>query len=139
MPAVGTAQTLIWPYSCVFCLQCPQLPELGCFLLWELSLSFYMFHRCRVCLVDRVDLICSLYSWWKCFCYSSLATLRLQFSCAFSSLLRVVIHRRLLLRLPFGTWVCLREDRCGGGAAVWIAAPGMQGSWRPWAREIRHC
>ena len=32
-----------------------------CFLLWELSLSFYIFHRHKVCLVDFVYLICSLY------------------------------------------------------------------------------
>ena len=28
-------------------------------------MTFYIFHRHRVCLVDRVDLICSLYSWWE--------------------------------------------------------------------------
>ena len=30
-------------------------------------MSFYIFHRHRVSLVDPVDLICSLYSWWKSF------------------------------------------------------------------------
>ena len=39
-------------------------------------MSFYILHRDRVCLVDRVDLICSLYSWWEGF-ESSLATLPL--------------------------------------------------------------
>ena len=29
----------------------------------------------RVCLVDHVDLICSLYSWWEGFGSSSLSTL----------------------------------------------------------------
>ena len=28
-------------------------------------MSFYIFHRQRVCIVDCVDLICSLYSWWE--------------------------------------------------------------------------
>ena len=37
------------------------------FLLWKLSLSFHIFHRHRVCLVDLVDLICRLYSWWEGF------------------------------------------------------------------------
>ena len=41
------------------CLKCSQLSELVCLLLWELSVTFYIFHRHRVCLVDRVDLICS--------------------------------------------------------------------------------
>ena len=57
------------------CLQCPQLSELVCFLLWELSMSFYTFHRHRVCLVDHVDLICSLNSWWEGLGSSSLTTL----------------------------------------------------------------
>ena len=40
-------------------------------------MTFYIFHRPRVYLVDRVDLICSLYSWWEGFGSSSLATLPL--------------------------------------------------------------
>ena len=71
-PPVTAVQVLIWSYSYVFFLQ---LSELGCILLWELSMTFYIFHRHRVCLVDRVDLICSLYSWWEGFGSSSLATL----------------------------------------------------------------
>ena len=62
-------------------LQCPQQSELVRFLLWELSLSFYIFHRHRVCLVDCVDLIFSLYSWWEGFESSSCATLPLGFNC----------------------------------------------------------
>lgn len=46
-----------------------------CFLLWEYSFSFYIFHWHRVYLVDRVNLTSSLYSWWKCFQSPSLATL----------------------------------------------------------------
>ena len=38
-------------------------------------MTFYIFHRHRVCLVGSVDLICSLYSWWEGFGSSSLATL----------------------------------------------------------------
>ena len=71
------------------CLQCPQLSELVHFLLWELSRSFYIFHRHRVCLVDCVDLICSLYSWWEGFGSSSLATLPLGSNCSFISTLLV--------------------------------------------------
>ena len=39
----------------------------------------------RVCLVDHVDLISSLYSWWEGFGSSSLATLSLGFNCGFIS------------------------------------------------------
>ena len=59
-PAVEAAQILTWSYSVCSCLHCPQLSELVCFLLWVLSVSFYIFHRYRVYLVDHVDLICSL-------------------------------------------------------------------------------
>ena len=85
--AVAAAHILIWSYSCVFFLQCPQLSELVRFLLWGLSISFYIFHRHRVCLVDHVDLICSLYSWWEGFGFGSfsLATLPLGFNCVFIS------------------------------------------------------
>ena len=44
-----------------------------------------MCYRHRVCLVDRVDLICSLYSWWEGFGSSSLDTLNLGFNCGFIS------------------------------------------------------
>jgi len=44
-------------------------------------MAFYIFHRHRVCLVDHVDLICSLYSWWEGFESSSLAALPLGFNC----------------------------------------------------------
>ena len=73
------------PTSVYSCLQCPQLSELLCFLLWEHSMCFYIFHRHRVSLVDHVDLICSLYSWWESFRSSSLATLPLGFNCGFIS------------------------------------------------------
>ena len=44
---------------------------------------FYIFHRHRICLVDCVDLICNLYSWWEGFESSSLATLPLGFNGSF--------------------------------------------------------
>ena len=84
-PAVGAAQILIWSYYCVFLPPMSTAIKLVHFLLWELSLSFYILHRHRVCLVDCVDLICSLYSWWKGFGSSSLATLPLGFNCGFIS------------------------------------------------------
>ena len=40
-------------------------------------MAFYIFHRHRVCLVDLVDLFCSLYSWWEGFGSSFSATLPL--------------------------------------------------------------
>ena len=66
-----------------------QLLDLVCFLLWELSMAFYIFHKHRVCLVDHVDLICCFYSWWECFGSSSLATLPLGFNYGFTPPLHV--------------------------------------------------
>jgi len=82
-PAVGAAQTRIWSYS-VFLPPMFTAGRTGAFFfLWELSMSFYIFHRHRVFLVDCVDLICSLYSWWEDFGSSFLATLPLGFNCDF--------------------------------------------------------
>ena len=46
-------------------------------------MSFYICHRYRVCLIDRVDLIRSLYSLSEGFESSSVATLPLGFNCGF--------------------------------------------------------
>ena len=83
-PAVGAAQILICSYS-VFLPPMSTAIRTSAFSLWELSMTFYILHGHRVCLVDRVDLICSLYSWWEGFGSSSLATLPLGFNCAFIS------------------------------------------------------
>ena len=92
-------------------------------------MTFYIFHKDRVCLVDRVDLICSLYSWWEGFGSSSLATLPLGFNCGFIS----------TPACGSSTGVCSGglefapvKARCGGGAGAWVTgvltAPGTQGS-----------
>ena len=107
------------------CLQCPQLSELVCFLLWELSMSFYIFHRHRVCLVDRVDLICSLYSWWEGFVSSSLDALPLGFNCGFISISTCVSSTGiLLLRLLCRAWICPYEGQVWG----WCSCLGRRGS-----------
>ena len=46
-------------------------------------MSLYKFHRHRVSLVDHVDLIGSLYSWWEGIGSSSLATVPQGFNCSF--------------------------------------------------------
>ena len=124
------------------CLQCPQLSELVHFLLWELSMSFYIFHRHRVCLVDHVNLICSLYSWWEGFGSSSLATLPLGFNCGFISTSVGGLSTRVCFRsCPGGLEFAPVRARCGGGAAAWgagvLAASGTQGSWLLGQQEIQ--
>ena len=144
------------------CLQHPQLSELVRFLLWELSMPFYIFCGHRVCRVELVDLICSLYSWWEGFGSSSLATLPLGFNCGFISTSAcgpstgvcswgcpgglgfareaALEDLDLLLRLPWRTGVCPVRARCVG-AAAWgsgaLAAPGTRGSWRLGQQEIQ--
>ena len=48
--------------NCILCSQRWRSSIQSVFCVWELSMTFYIFHRRRVCLVDCVDLICSLYS-----------------------------------------------------------------------------
>ena len=63
--------------------------------------------RYRVCLVDHVDLICSLYSQWKGFGSSSLATVPLGFNCGFISTSTCGSSTGVqLLRLHCRIWVC---------------------------------
>ena len=82
-PAAGAAQILIWSYSCVFWPAMTTAIRISVFSF--VSMPFYIIHRHRVCLVDHVVLICSLYSWWEGLGSSSLATLPLGFSCVFIS------------------------------------------------------
>ena len=124
------------PTTLCSCLQCPKLSEPAFlrFLLWELSVTFYIFHRHRVCLVDCVDFICSLYSLWEGFGSSSLVTLPLGFNCGFIS------PSEYGLSTGVYSWGCPMRARCGGGAAAWVAgvlaAPGTQGSWWLGQQEI---
>jgi len=84
-PALGAAQTLIWSYSCVFLPPMSIAIRTGAFcFVGALNGLICIFHRHRVCLVDRVDLICNLYSWWEGFGSSSLATLPLGFNCGWN-------------------------------------------------------
>ena len=87
-------------------------------------MTFYIFHRHRVCLVDHMDLICSLYSWWEGFGSSSLATLPLGF---YYGLISTSTPRPL----GFSSWGCPGglgfapvRARCGSGAT----ALGRRGS-----------
>ena len=79
-PAVGAAQFLTWFYFYVFLPPMSIAIRNSVFSFVELSMTFYIFHRHSVCLVDHVDLICSLYSWREGFGSSSLATLPLGFN-----------------------------------------------------------
>ena len=118
-----------------------QLSELVLFLLWELSMTFYIFHRHRVCLVDHMGLICSLYSWWEGLGSSSLATLPLVFNCDFiSTSARGSSTGVCSWGCPGGLGFASLRARCGGGAAAGVAgvlaAPGTQGSWQQGQQEI---
>ena len=98
-------------------------------------MTFYIFHRHRVWLVDRVDLICSFYSWWEDFGYSSVATLPLGFNCGVISSSACGSSTGFCSSgCPGGFGFAPVRARCGGGAAAWaagvLAAPGTQGSWR---------
>ena len=97
-------------------------------------MCFYVFYRHRVCLVDRVGLICSLYSWWEVFESSSLATLPLGFRYDFISTSAFGWSTRdCFWGCPGGLGSASLRARYRGGVAAWVAgllaAPGTQGTW----------
>ena len=97
-------------------------------------MTFYIFHRHRVCLADCVDLICSLDSWWEGFGCSSLATLPLDFNCGFISTSACGSSTGVCsLGCPGGFGFAPMRARCGGGAAAWVTSGS--GSTR-YSREL---
>ena len=105
------------------CLQCPLLSELVCFLLWKLSMAFYIFHRHRVCLVDCVDLMQLVQlvgRFWVFFLSHAAPGLQL----FYFHLCMWVIHWGLLLRLSWRTWVC----PCEGQVWRWCSCLGQRDS-----------
>ena len=85
-PAVGAAQILIWSYSCVFLLPMSTAIRTSVFSFVGGSSQWPLIYSIdTVCIVDHVDLICSLYSWWEGFGSSSSVTLPLGFNCGFIS------------------------------------------------------
>ena len=64
-PALGATRTLICSYSCVFLPPMSLAIRTSAFSFVGALNVFYIFQRHGVCLVDHVDLICSLYSWWQ--------------------------------------------------------------------------
>ena len=104
-------------------------------------MTFYIFHGHRVCLVDRVDLICSLHSCWKGFGSSSLVTLPLGFNCGFISTSACESSTGVCSwGCPGGLGFAPVRARSGGGAAAWVggvlAPPGTQGGWQLGQQEI---
>ena len=123
------------------CLQCPQLSELGHFLLWKHPASFYILHRHKVYLVDHVDLNCSLYSWQKGFHSSYLIIPPLELNCGFIPTSTCGSSTGVCSwGCPGGLGSAPVRTRCGGGMATWIAgtlaAPGVQGSQPSWAQVL---
>ena len=118
----------IWVYSgptpVCSCLQCPPLSELVHFLLWELSMAFYIFHRHRVCLVDCVNLmqlVQMVGRFWVFFLNHTAPGLQLWF---YFHLCMWVVHWGLLLRLSWKTWVC----PCEGQVWRWCSCLGHRDS-----------
>ena len=91
-------------------------------------MAFYTFHRHRVWLVDHVDVICSLYSWWEGFGSSSLATLPLGFNCGFISTSACGLSTGVCSwGCPEGLGSAPKRTRCGSDAAACDAAACVAG------------
>ena len=108
--------------------------------LQSIGLHFHIFHRHRVCLVDHVDLFCSLYNWWEGFGSSSLVTAPLGFNCGFISTSACGLSTGVCsCSFPGGVGSAPVRARCGGGAAAWVpelATPVTQGCWCLGQQEI---
>ena len=142
-PAVGAAQSVIWSYSSVFLPPMSTAIRASAFSFVRALNALFIFHRHRVCLVDHVDLIWSLYSWWEGFGSSSLAALPLSFNCGFISTSVCGSSTGVSSwGSPGGLGFAPVRARFGGGAAAWVtgvlAAPGTQGSWQLGHQEIKH-
>ena len=154
LTSLGCPPTLCWyldrqwgqlifysgPASVCSCLQCPQLSERVCFLLWKLSMTFHIFHR--QCLSNwshrfNLQLVQLVGRFWVFFLIRTGPVFQLWF---YFQLCMWVVHCGLLLRLPWRTWVAPVRARCGGGAAALVAgvlaALGSQGSWQLGQQEI---
>ena len=126
-PAVGAAQSVIWSYSSVFLPPMSTAVRASAFSFVRALNALFIFHRHRVCLVDHVDLICSLYKLVGRFRVFFLSYSAPGFQLWFYFHLCIcVIHWGLLLRLPWRTWVCRYE----GQVWRWCSCFGSQGFWQ---------
>ena len=96
-------------------------------------LSFYVFHRHSICLVDYMDLICTLCRWWGGFMCSSLATQPLVFNCGFISVSACGSSKGVYFcGCSEGLGFPSVRTKCEGGTAAWVEgaleAPGTQRS-----------
>ena len=100
-------------------------------------MSFYIFHRHRVCLMDLhlAQLVGRL---WVFFLSHTAPGFHLWF---YFHLSMWMVHWSLLLGLPWRIGFAPVRARCGGGAAAWVAevlaVPGTEGSWQLRKKEIQ--
>ena len=133
-PAVGAAQTLTWPHSCMFLPPKCTAARAKMFSLAG-TLSLFVYSRHGVCRVGGVDLVRSLASWWEALPSPSVATPPLGPAALSPAPPPACLHGSLLLRFPGAPGSAPARAERGGGAAAWVeegrAAPGTQGSRQP--------
>ena len=101
----GKLRLKLGPIPVCPCLQCPQLSERVHFLLWELSGSFYTFHRHRAAWSScgfNLQLAQLVGRFWVFFLSHTASGFQLWF---YFHLCMWVVHWGLFLRLPWRTWV----------------------------------
>ena len=126
-PAVGAAQILSWSFSCVLLPPVSTAVRASAFSRVALSVAFYIFHTHRVCLVDCVDLIASLFTAGGEVLDPLPQPHRPWVSAVvLSPPLHVVVHWHQLLRLPWRAWAC----PCEGRVWRWCSCFGRRASGR---------
>ena len=111
---MGTAHTLILPYSYVFLPPLSTSARARAFSFVRTLIVLFIYSIDRVHL-DCMDLIYSLYSWWGGFQSSSFATLPLGFNCGFIST------------------VCRSSTGVGG---PYMEVAQLLGLWGPWQHQV---
>ena len=140
-PAVGAVQILIQSYSCIFLPPMSTATGTSVFPLWELSMTFYIFQRHRVCpnwsWGFNLQLVQLVERFWVFFLSHTAPGFQLWF---YFHLCMWVIHWVCSWGCSGGFESAPERARCGGGAVAWVtrllAAPGTQGSWQLGQQEI---
>ena len=123
-PAVGAAHILIWSYSCVFLPPVSTPSELVRFLLWECSITFYMFCRHSVPSWScgfNLQLVQLVGRFWVFFLSHTVPGFQLWL---YFHLCICVVHWGLFLRLHWRTCVC----PCEGLVWKWCSCLHCRGS-----------
>ena len=135
--AVGAAQILILSYSCVFLPPVSTAIRTSAFLLWEHSMTFYIFHKNSLpswSCTFNLQLVQLVERFWVFFLSYTAPGFQLWF---YFHLYMGGVPGICSWGFPGGHGFAPVRARCRGDAVAWVtAAPVTQGSWCLKQQEI---